>query len=94
MDIAGSSRVHPTALKRRCRQGDPSNTPPIEEGEGNVSNEEPIEKKVMTEPFLSGPTDITLLSSFKTHIAINIWIGDVSLRHEFLFITCRNISFD
>ena len=45
-------------LQKDVVDGETSNTFPIEEGEGNVEDEEPIKKEVLTESF-SGPTDIT-----------------------------------
>ena len=79
MDTAGPSRVCPTISERRRRRGEFYSTiipqtednPQIEEGEGDGESEE------LTVPFSSGPTDITLLRSFKTHIATHIWNGDV-----------------
>jgi len=78
MNTAGPFRVCPTASKRRRRRDEVSSTipetkdnPQIEEGEGDDESEE------LTTPFPSGPTDITLLRSFKTHIAAHIWNGDV-----------------
>jgi len=46
MDIAGSSRVCPMTSERCREQGELSNTPPIEEGEENVEDEELKEKEV------------------------------------------------
>ena len=66
MDIAGSSRGRFTVSKRYRRWGEPFNTPSIEKGE-----------EILTEPFSGGSTNITLLLSFETHIATDIWIGDV-----------------
>ena len=77
MNIAGSFRARLMASEGRRRRGEPSNTLSIEEGEANAEDEELKEKEVLTEPFLSGLTDITLLSSFKTHIAADIWIDEV-----------------
>jgi len=73
MDITRSSRAHPTASERCHKWNEPSNTPLKEEGEENIKDEEATEKEVLTEPFPGGLTDITLLSSFKTHIAADIW---------------------
>jgi len=78
------------ALERHRRRGEPSNTLPIEEGEENVEDEKPKEREVLTESFPGGPTYITLLLTFKTHIATDI-CKILILRHEFLIITCRNI---
>ena len=48
MDIARSSRVRPTASKRHCTyQTETSNSPPIEEVEKNVGDEEPTETELL-----------------------------------------------
>ena len=49
--------------------------PKIDEEEED--DEEDDESEALTAPFLSGPTDISLLRSFKTHVAADIWNGDV-----------------
>jgi len=51
----------------------------MEEGEENVGDEEPTEKKVQIEPFSGKPTNILLLSSFKTHVMADIWLDDIGL---------------
>ena len=86
MNTAGPSRVHPTASARRRRREEASSSvleteddPQIEKGDGDGDGVGAEESKELTAPFPGGPTDITLLRSFKTHIAADIWIGEVSI---------------
>jgi len=57
MDIAGTYRVRLMTSESHSRWGEPSNTPPIEEGEENDDDEDLTEIEVLTEPFSGGPTD-------------------------------------
>ena len=41
-------------------------------------DEEEDESEELTAPFPGSPTNISLLRSFKTHVAANIWNGDIS----------------
>jgi len=90
MDIIGSSIVCLMASKRRRRRGEPSNTLPIEESEDKVEDEESTEEEVLTEPFSGGPTNITILPSFKTHSGrYLVWQCKILiLRDEFFIVTC------
>ena len=49
------------------------------EGDGEGEGVDAQESEELTAPFSGGPTDITLLRSFRTHIAPDIWIGKVSI---------------
>ena len=79
MDTTSPSRVCLKASESCRRRGESSYTiipkiedsPQIEEGEGDVESGE------LTAPFLNGPTDITMLQSFKTHKVTYIWNGHV-----------------
>jgi len=70
MSGVGPSRVRPTASSRRSRRVSPSNIPEIEEVEVDIEEEVSEE---LTGLFPGGPYDISILRSFKTHIATNIW---------------------
>jgi len=79
MDTAGPSRIHPTASARRHRREEASfsipeaeDDPQIEEGDGDGEGVGAEESEELTAPFPCSPTDITLLRSFKTHIATDI----------------------
>ena len=50
----------------------------MKEGEGDDS-------KKLIAPFSGGSIDITLLRSFKTHIAVHIWTGDVRTYFKVFF---------
>ena len=78
MGIASPSRFHLMTSERCHRRGESSSiiletetTPQIEEGEEHEDSEELIV------PFSGGPTDISLLWSFKTHVAADICNDDV-----------------
>ena len=90
MDIIGSSIVCLMASKRRRKRGEPSNTLPIEESEDNVEDEESTGAEVLTELFSGGPTNITILPSFKTHSGgYLVWQCKILiLRDEFFIVTC------
>ena len=49
--------------------------PQIDEQEDE--DEEEDESEELIAPFPGGPTDISLLWSFKTHVAADVWNGDV-----------------
>ena len=66
------------ASERRRRRGESSSTfpeadddPQVEEGKEDEESEE------LTASFQGGATHITLLRSFKIHIATDIWTGKV-----------------
>jgi len=73
MDTAGpSDRRHLTTLGRRRRQGETSIFPIVEEDpqideEEEDEGEDDLEE--LTAPVPDGPTDISLLRSFNTHVA-------------------------
>jgi len=83
MDTTGPSKVCSTASVR-CRRWEETSSsipeieddPQIEEGDDDDSEGETEE---LTTPFLCGLTDITLLRSFKTHISVDIWTGEVNI---------------
>ena len=86
MDTAGPSRVHPIASARYRRREEASSSipeteddPQIEEGDGDGEGVGIEESEELTAPFPSGPTNITLLCSFKTHIVADICIDEANI---------------
>jgi len=74
MDTAGlSDRRHPTAWERCRRRREYSIILVIEEAPQRDKDEEEDESEELNASFPGGPTDISLLRSFKTHVAADIW---------------------
>ena len=65
-------RLYPTTLERR-RRGDEYSIIPVKDEAPQVEKgKEDDESEKLTTPFSGGPTNISLLRSFKTHIAADI----------------------
>ncbi|KAH6807024.1 hypothetical protein C2S51_028132 [Perilla frutescens var. frutescens] len=58
------------------RQGDDGDDNGNEEGEQNPNNEDDDDDEILRGPFPGGPTDTSVLRSFKTHVAAAIWRGE------------------
>ena len=79
MNIADPwERRRPLASNRRRRRGEYSIIPVTEEAPQIEEGEEDDELKKLIAPFLNDLTDISLLWSFKPHVAADIWNDDVS----------------
>ena len=77
MSSARPSRVRPTASRSRSRHAPPFDTLEIENVQENIDSGDEEEPEELKEPFSSGPYDISILCSFKTHIAADIWNQNV-----------------
>jgi len=65
-------------LKSYRRRGESSSTiPKTEEAPQIEEGEEHEESEQLTAPFPDVLTDISLLQSFKSHVGVDIWNGDV-----------------
>jgi len=72
-------------LSRRSRHASPSNISEIEEIEENIDIEKEVSEE-LTKPFSGSHYDISILHSFKTHIAANIWNQKVIFLHNNSFM--------
>ena len=74
---ANMSRIRPTALNRRRRGGRASSIEDEIQAEADIEldilHEEVTDDEVPVGPFPRGPEDPSILTSFRTHIAVAIW---------------------